>query len=128
MLNVQEMFKITSEQGLLNYYSLSYETLLTTIFDSCTEFRKKSTNEDKRIAQTCTILDLKHIKLGSSKKAYNFVEPASAMAQNNYPEILGNMFIVNAPMLFTGIWTIVKMWIDDKTKQKIKILGGSYKK
>jgi hypothetical protein len=31
-------------------------------------------------------------------------------------------------MLFTGIWSIVKMWIDDKTKEKIKILGSSYKK
>ena len=50
------------------------------------------------------------------------------MAQDNYPEILGNMFIVNAPFLFTGIWAIVKVWIDDKTKEKIKILGGSYKK
>jgi len=30
--------------------------------------------------------------------------------------MLGNMFIVNAPFLFTGIWAIVKMWIDDKTK------------
>jgi hypothetical protein len=50
------------------------------------------------------------------------------MAQDNYPEILGNMFIINAPFLFTGIWAIVKVWIDDKTKEKIKILGSSYKK
>jgi hypothetical protein len=38
------------------------------------------------------------------------------------------MFVVNAPMMFTGIWAMVKMWIDEKTKEKIKILGGSYKK
>lgn len=38
------------------------------------------------------------------------------------------MFIINAPMLFTGIWTIVKGWIDEKTREKIKILGGSFKK
>ena len=38
------------------------------------------------------------------------------------------MLIINAPFLFTGIWAIVKMWIDDKTKEKIHILGGSYKK
>lgn len=38
------------------------------------------------------------------------------------------MFIINAPMLFTGIWAMVKMWIDDKTKDKIKIFGSSYKK
>lgn len=102
--------------------------MLTNIFDACTEFRKKSTGEDGRVAQTLTILDLKDVKLGNASKAYNFVKPASAMAQDNYPEILGNMFIVNAPFLFTGIWAIVKVWIDDKTKEKIKILGGSYKK
>lgn len=39
-----------------------------------------------------------------------------------------SMFIVNAPMLFTGIWAIIKMWIDEKTTEKIKILGSSYKK
>lgn len=38
------------------------------------------------------------------------------------------MFIINAPFLFTGIWAIVKVWIDEKTKEKIKILGTSYKK
>jgi len=38
------------------------------------------------------------------------------------------MFIINAPFLFSGIWAIVKMWIDDKTKEKIIILGKDYKK
>lgn len=42
--------------------------------------------------------------------------------------MLGNMFIINAPFLFTGIWAIIKMWIDDKTRDKIQILGSSYKK
>ena len=127
-LNPDEVFKFTSEDRLLKYYQSSYENLLSNIFDACTEFRKKSTGEDGRVAQTLTILDLKDVKLGNASKAYNFVKPASAMAQDNYPEILGNMFIVNAPFLFTGIWAIVKVWIDDKTKEKIKILGGSYKK
>ena len=38
------------------------------------------------------------------------------------------MFIINAPFLFTGIWMIIKVWLDEKTKEKIHILGGSYKK
>lgn len=37
------------------------------------------------------------------------------------------MFIVNAPMMFTGIWAMIKMWLDEKTKNKITILGSSYK-
>jgi len=38
------------------------------------------------------------------------------------------MFIVNAPMLFTGVWAIIKGFLDEKTRNKIKILGGNYKK
>lgn len=36
--------------------------------------------------------------------------------------------IVNAPWVFTGIWTIVKGFLDEKTRKKIQIVGGSYKK
>ena len=65
---------------------------------------------------TCCILDLKDIKLSKANAAYKFAKPATEMAQNYYPEMLGRMFIINAPFLFTGIWAIVKMWLDDKTK------------
>ncbi len=105
-----------------------YETLLNDIFRACTEQKKRETGDGTRVMQTCTILDLKDIKLMNVSASYKFVKPASLMAQDNYPEILGNMFILNAPFLFTGIWAIVKMWIDDKTKEKIQILGSSYKK
>jgi len=29
------------------------------------------------------------------------------------------MMIVNAPMLFKGVWAIVKGFLDEKTKEKI---------
>lgn len=38
------------------------------------------------------------------------------------------MFIVNAPMLFTGVWAVVKGFIDEKTRAKIKICGSKYHK
>jgi hypothetical protein len=38
------------------------------------------------------------------------------------------MFIVNAPMLFTGVWAIVKGFLDEKTRNKIKIVGSGFKK
>jgi hypothetical protein len=56
---------------------MSYETLLTTIFDSCTEQKKRETGDGERVIQTCTILDLKDIKLSSASAAYKFVKPAS---------------------------------------------------
>ena len=38
------------------------------------------------------------------------------------------MFIINAPWMFTGVWAIVKGFLDERTRNKIKILGGGYKK
>jgi hypothetical protein len=32
---------------------------------------------------------------------------------------MGQMFIVNAPMLFTGVWAMCKGFIDEKTRAKI---------
>jgi hypothetical protein len=36
------------------------------------------------------------------------------------------MFIVNAPMLFTGVWAVVKGFLDQRTRDKIKIMGGKF--
>lgn len=116
MTQIDQVMKLTNESTLLNYYSMSYEVLLTKIFDACSQQRQKETEDPTRVMQTCNILDLKDVKLRKAPEAYKFIKPASEMAQNYYPEILGNMFIINAPMLFAGIWAIVKMWIDEKTK------------
>lgn len=45
-----------------------------------------------------------------------------------YPEIMGKLTIINAPFIFTGIYAVVKGWIDEKTRRKISILGSNYMK
>jgi hypothetical protein len=62
---------------------------------------------------------------GNTKK---FVQITTNIAQNYYPEILGQMFIVNAPFSFKALWAIVKNFIDDKTVKKITIEGSKYSK
>ncbi|RAL07799.1 CRAL-TRIO domain-containing protein [Aspergillus homomorphus CBS 101889] len=39
--------------------------------------------------------------------------------QENYPEYLGAMIIHNAPWIFTGIWKIVKSWMDPVIVSKV---------
>ena len=36
------------------------------------------------------------------------------------------MYIINAPMLFTGCWAIVKGFLDEKTREKISIVGSGF--
>jgi len=39
---------------------------------------------------------------------------------------LGQLFIVNAPWGFSTIWSVVKAWLDEKTREKIQIKGSDY--
>lgn len=41
---------------------------------------------------------------------------------------MGLTVIVNAPVVFRGVWATVKPWIDEKTRAKIKIRGSNYQK
>ena len=51
---------------------------------------------------------------------------ASKIAQDYYPEIMSHMFIINAPFTFRAVWSIVKAFVHERTKAKIKILGSSF--
>ncbi len=38
------------------------------------------------------------------------------------------MYIINSPLLFTAIWSVIKQMLDEATVKKIEILGSNYKK
>ncbi|WVQ82255.1 hypothetical protein IAT38_004383 [Cryptococcus sp. DSM 104549] len=40
---------------------------------------------------------------------------------------MGHMFIINAPYLFSTVWSLIKPWLDEATVRKIHILGRNYK-
>lgn len=122
-LKIDELFKVTTSERLSMYQVKLYERLLKKIFPVC------STNANKHISQTFTIIDLKKMtgKL-LSKKAYNFLKLTSMNSQNYYPEILGQLYVVNAGILFKAAWSVCKAFVDEKTKKKITTLGSDYKK
>jgi len=50
-----------------------------------------------------------------------FIKLAAQIGSDYYPEIMGNLYIVNAPYIFTGAWAVVKSFLDERTRNKIKI-------
>jgi CRAL/TRIO domain len=123
LLKIDEVFKITTEERLVRHYIHAYELLMKLRYPSC------SAVAGTRIEQGVTILDLHHGSMKIlNKKVYGLIQLAAKVGSDYYPEIMGQCFIVNAPMLFTGVWAIVKGFIDEKTRKKISIHGGKYQK
>lgn len=123
-MQISKCFAEYSEQELIDYHIQSYERLINVIFPAC------SKAVHLRVEKTLTIMDLNGVNafklFGGKTKA--FVKLAADIAQDHYPEILGNMFIINTGFLFTGLWALVKPWIDPKTQKKIIIKSGNGKK
>ena len=122
VLNVTRLFEISTPERMVRHYMQSYEVLMKLRFPAC------SAVAGKRIEQGLTILDMTGGGVSTvNKQDLVLVKLASKVGSDYYPEIMGNTFIVNAPMLFSGVWSVVKSFIDEKTRNKIKIIGGSFK-
>jgi len=60
-------------------------------------------------------MDLKGVQLTMLPKVKKFIEIVSAIGRDYYPECMAAMFIINAPMLFSGIWSGIKIFLDPNT-------------
>ena len=39
---------------------------------------------------------------------------------------MGRAFIVNAPFIFSALWAIIKGFLDERTRSKVRILGSDF--
>ena len=121
-INLDELFKTTTDERLIKYYVQEYERLMKYRFPSC------SKRMGKIIDQSFTILDLEGIGvtnlIGRTRK---FLSIATKIGQDYYPENMGIMFLINTSSFFTLLWSIVKKFLDPKTVGKIQIEGKNYR-
>lgn len=119
-MQAEQLFQAYSDDQLQKYYVQSYERLLHVIFPEC------SRAVGRRVDSTCAIMDLKDVNIlklfGGKIKA--FINIAIGIGQNYYPETLGSMYVLHAGFLFSGIWAVVKGWVDPKTQKKVNIISG----
>jgi hypothetical protein len=122
-VNLTELFKLSSEERLVKYYIKEYEYLLKKRFPAC------SKAAGKLVEQSLTILDMDGIGLSIlTGKTKEFVKLASDIGQNYYPEMLGTMFLINTSFFFSAVWALVQGFIDEKTRNKIKVEKSGYAK
>jgi CRAL/TRIO domain len=79
------------------------------------------------VETSCTILDLNNVSLRYFYQVKDYVLAASKIGQDYYPECMGKFYIINAPYLFAGIWTVIKPWLDEVTVKKIQIMSTGHK-
>ncbi|KAH9073372.1 hypothetical protein EDB83DRAFT_2356836 [Lactarius deliciosus] len=51
-------------------------------------------------------------------------DQASELATAHYPETLHTIAVVNAPSFFPTVWSWIKAWFDEGTRNKVHVLGA----
>ncbi|KAI8801066.1 CRAL-TRIO domain-containing protein [Cladochytrium replicatum] len=120
VINLDQVFAVTNLERMLIQHVVEYEKLVNYRLPAC------SIAAGFHIEQSCTILDLKGVSVSNFSRVFTFVKNVSAIAQNYYPEMLGKMYVINTPVLFTAVWQLVKPMLDEVTVNKIEFLSTGY--
>ncbi|KRX09616.1 CRAL-TRIO domain [Pseudocohnilembus persalinus] len=111
---------IMTKQRIEKYFIKEFEQLVNVIFPKCSKVQGKNINQMVRI------IDMKNYKL-KPDQIKSFLNLTQGILQDNYPEILGQMYLINVNATFKFMWKGVKLILPKSTQKKIEVLGKDYK-
>lgn len=121
-IDLNALRKITTDERMLENLVVEYEKMADPRLPAC------SRKAGQLLETCCTIMDLKGVGISKAGEVYGYLQRASGISQNYYPERLGKLYIINAPWGFSGVFSVVKRFLDPVTVAKIHVLGSNYQK
>ena len=120
-VDINALDKNYTQELLIKYSAKLYEANDRLYFPVCSKVA------NKYIHGLFTIIDMKNLSSKIlSKKFYNFVQANLEVCQDYYPECLYEACIINCGFLFKALFTVVKPFLDSKTRNKVKVYGNNF--
>jgi hypothetical protein len=114
-----EVRKYFSNIQLLQYHIMSNEAM-----ESRYEFASKKFNT--HVHKGIVVFDMKHVTVTLDMDSIWYIKQLLEVDQNFYPERLYKLFIINCPWYFPALYGIFKPFIDQRTRDKISVLGADF--
>lgn len=122
LLNIIAVESLTSLSNLINFH---WNAMMHGFVEKLGDQYKSSNGTFKRYECVC-ILDLKNLTAAQlSKRPLKLIKDQSAIDSLCFPETLNHMSVVNAPAFFTLTWKLIRSWIDQRTADKVSVIGSN---
>lgn len=117
--------RIVEVEDTISFFARTSEILIHCILPICSRMA------GKRIDRNFTIIDLDGVQISAfifDSKVIAFLKAFVNTVQEFYPAQCDQIFIINAPSIFNVLWKVVKIWLAEKTRNKIKIFKKGWEK
>jgi hypothetical protein len=118
---IWNVLKETSMARLLRFHAWETEQALRLMYE-------KSADLNINLETFVVVIDAAGWKMKlATGDAYTFIKGMASTDSDHYPERLGMLIVINAPSMLSVAWKVVKGFLDDVTKAKIKIFSSNKK-
>lgn len=118
------LLQVTNVDRLVRYHIQIWERVIKQMFPAASEAA------GRQIFTVTVVVDLKDARLADFfkyKELRDLLKRMTLIDQDNYPEQMGSMMVINTPLLFRTIWKVLKRWMDKRTQEKIIVLGTKFR-
>ena len=121
-LKINDINRILKEPLLTKYIIYMINELEKNIFPKCSLYY------ERKIDKMFCIIDLMGLTTSlMNKEIYNFIKKQINIVSDYFPGILGSLYFINTGLIFRGIWSTCKYFYDNRTRNRIKLIGFQYK-
>jgi len=116
----QHMQKILTKDEVLQYQ--------TYICESNAESAARLTKETGKVIRHTKIFDLDGLGVHFMDRGFMaYFRAIMSLAQDNYPEMMGRVYVVNVPWAFSTFWRVITPMLYPQTIAKVQVMGADWK-